>query len=133
MITNLTAHTVKVTKKEAKTASVALTRRGAAKMYATLDGSEASASVHENVRVTRGQQNRRPTEKYAEFQKDKSTTIKVAKTGQATNNPATQEPSCAAGAKRQAKRDEKKADASQGSKYDQQTGLENAALLALCK
>lgn len=67
MITNLTAHTVKVTKKEAKTATVALTRRGAAKMYATLEGSEASASVSENVRITRGQQHRKLTERYAEF------------------------------------------------------------------
>lgn len=52
---NITAHTVKVTKKEAKTANVALTRRGAAKKYATLEGSEASVSVNEsNMRVTRG-------------------------------------------------------------------------------
>lgn len=131
MITNLTAHTVKVTKKEAKTASVALTRRGAAKMYATLDGSEASASVNENVRVTRGQQNRKLTEKYAEFQKDKATAVKVAKTGQAANAPV-EESSCT-GAKRQGKRDEKNVEAGQDSQYDQQTGLENAKLLALCQ
>lgn len=136
MITNLTAHTVKVTKKEAKTASVALTRRGAAKMYATLEGSEASASVNENVRVTRGQQHRKLTERYAEFQKDKATTngaTKVTKPGQASNAPAAQEPSCTAAAKRNHKREEKRGDASQSSKYDQQTGLENAKLLALCK
>jgi len=83
MITNLTAHTVKVTKKEAQTASVALTRRGAAKLYATLEGSEAGTSANENVRVTRGQQNRKLTEKYAEFQKDKTTPVKVTKNGQA--------------------------------------------------
>lgn len=133
MITNLTAHTVKVTKKEAKTASVALTRRGAAKMYATLEGSEASASVHENVRVTRGQQHRKLTEKYAEFQKDKVTTTKVVKPGQVANGPAAPEPSCTAGAKRNSKREDKRADPSQCSKYDQQTGLENAKLLALCR
>lgn len=61
---NLTAHTVKVTKKEAKTANMALTRRGAAKKYTTLEGSEASVSVNEaNMRVTRGQQQRKLTVK----------------------------------------------------------------------
>jgi len=39
---NLTAHTVKVTKKEAKTANMILARRGTSKKYATLEGSEAS-------------------------------------------------------------------------------------------
>ena len=72
MLTNLTAHTVKVTKKEAQTASVALTRRGAARMYATLEGSEASVSVNDHVRVTRGLQHRKVTEKYAEFRKEKA-------------------------------------------------------------
>jgi len=70
---NLTAHTVKVTKKEAKTANVALTRRGASKKYAALEGSDASVSVNEaNVRVTRGQQQRKRTEKQTEIPKDKT-------------------------------------------------------------
>lgn len=116
MITNLTAHTVKVTKKEAKTASVALTRRGAAKAYATLDGSEASASVNENMRVTRGQQNRKPTDKYAEFQKDKTSPAKAAKA------PVAPEATCTAAAKRQAKRDEKKAEACQSEDEEQGPG-----------
>lgn len=69
---HLTAHTVKVTKKEAKTANMALTRRGTAKRYATLEGSEATESVQEpNMRVTRGQQQKKNTEKQAEIQKEK--------------------------------------------------------------
>ena len=69
---NLTAHTVKVTKKEAKTANMTLTRRSASKKYATLEGSEASQSVYEsNMRVTRGQQQKKQTDKQTEIQKDK--------------------------------------------------------------
>lgn len=133
MLTNITAHTVKVTKKEAQTASVALTRRGAAQAYATLEGSEASVSAHDNVRVTRGSHNRKVTEKYAEFRKEKAAAAKAARPAQATAVKAPPEPPCTAAAKRHAKRDEKKAELSQSSKYDRQTGLENAQLLALCK
>lgn len=112
MLTNLTAHTVKVTKKEAQTASVALTRRGAARMYATLEGSEASVSANDHVRVTRGLHNRKVTEKYAEFRKDKAGPAKPAKAGQVTNAQAPQEPPSSAAAKRHAKREEKKAELS---------------------
>lgn len=117
---NLTAHTVKVTKKEAKTANMALTRRGASKKYATLEGSEASVSVYEaNMRVTRGQQQRKRTEKQTEIQKDKIVpNIKPIKQTQNNNVPVAQEPSVSAASKRQTKRDDKKVNAMPNNKTD---------------
>lgn len=110
---NLTAHTVKVTKKEAKTANMTLARRGTSKKYATLEGSEASQSVYEsNRRVTRGQQQNKRTEKQTDIQKDKIVpNIKPIKQTQNNNFIVAQEPSVSAASKRQSKRDDKKVNA----------------------